>query len=63
MKNLFKNYTYLIPYLSNFKYYQNYSRVGLVGVKGRKGGQPCKEKLYDKVENTKEFADYIIFEK
>ena len=45
MKNLFKNYTYLIPYLSNFRYYQDYSRVGMVGVKGRKGGKPKERKI------------------
>ena len=50
----------MIPHLSKFKYFRKYSRVGLVGVKGRKGGQPCKEKFYNKVENTKEFAEKTL---
>ena len=43
--------------LANIKSSQNLTRVGLVGVKGRKGGQPCKEKFYNKVESRKELLN------
>ena len=50
-------YIYILETWLNIKYYQNYPRVGMVGVKGQKGGQPYRAKFHEYVKNTKWFVD------
>ena len=38
-------YTYMLENLLNIKYYQNYPRVGMVGVKGGREANHTKNKV------------------